>query len=298
MMSYESVPRPMAIPRTAAIVAMVFFFALGGGALRSRAADLPASSRGDSAVALAADPVSRSAARLDHGGGAPAADIGAGGVAVADSGDAESAAGSEGVAVSGAARDSAAGDKAQAGSGEEGGEHWLRRLGRGTVSVLGRVVLYLVLLVGLVLIPLGLGGTFVMVAAAAVFGLLTGFEHITLRLLAVLLGLALVGEGVESLLGVAMARRYGASKWGMWGAFLGGIAGALVGAPIPVVGNVIGALIGVFAGAFALEWIGQGRSGSSLKAGWGALLGRTAAGAIKIALGMVIMILIISRTLS
>lgn len=186
-------------------------------------------------------------------------------------------------------------DTAGARSAEDDG--WLERLGKTAAGILGRIVLYLVLLAALVLIPLGMGGTFVMVGAAALFGLVTGFEHVTLRLLAVLLGLALVGEGVESLLGVAMARRYGASKWGMWGAFIGGIGGAIIGAPVPVVGNLVGALIGVFAGAFLLEWLGRGRSDSSLRAGWGALIGRTAASAIKLGLGMVILILIVSRTL-
>ncbi len=209
-----------------------------------------------------------------------------------------SAAGADSGGVASADSGGAVGSSGAGGARDEGQEHWLKRAGRVALSAVGRAVLYVVLLVGLVLIPFGLGGTFVMVGAAAVYGLLTGFDQITLKLVAVLLGLALVGEGIESLLGVVMARRYGASKWGMWGAFLGGIAGALLGAPVPVIGNVVGALVGVFLGAFVLEWIGQGRSGASLRAGWGALLGRTAAGVIKIALGMVIMILIISRTLS
>ncbi len=182
-------------------------------------------------------------------------------------------------------------------AGEERDEHWLKRAGRFTGSVLGRLALYLALLIGLALIPLGLGGTFVMVGAAAIFGLATGFEQITLKLLVVLLALALIGEGIESILGVIMARRYGASKWGMWGAFIGGIAGAALGAPLPVVGNVVGAFIGVFAGAFLFEWARAGRSDSSLRVGWGALVGRTLASAIKLSLGMVIMVLVIARTL-
>jgi uncharacterized protein YqgC (DUF456 family) len=177
-------------------------------------------------------------------------------------------------------------------------EGWLKRGGRVAGSVLLRIVLYILLLAGLVMIPLGLGGTFVMVGAAALFGLLTGFEEVGFRFLGVLLGLALLGEGIESLLGVAMARRYGASKWGMWGAFLGGIFGAIVGTPVPVVGNLVGALIGVFAGAFLFEWLGRGLADSSLKAGWGALLGRAAASAIKLALGMIILILVVARTIS
>ncbi len=187
-------------------------------------------------------------------------------------------------------------DSSEVGEKDEG--HWLKRTGQLAASIVGRVILYLVLLIGLVLIPLGLAGTFVMVGAALVFGLATGFDQITLRLLVVLLGLALLGEGIESLLGVFMARRYGASKWGMWGAFLGGITGAILGTPVPVVGNLVGALIGVFAGAFALEWLGHGKSDSSLRAGWGALLGRTLASAIKLGLGMVIMILVVARTLT
>jgi uncharacterized protein YqgC (DUF456 family) len=272
---------------------------------RANAAAPPTSSVGGAVAASPASPLSRPRLGLDRGAGWAGAPSGSGGAAAADSGAVRGQE-SEGAATAGRAEigprgggeSGTAGDETESGPPDRGHEHWLKRLGRTALSVVGRTVLYLILLIGLVLIPLGLGGTFVMVAAAAVFGLLTGFEQITVRLLAVLLGLALVGEGIESLLGVAMARRYGASKWGMWGAFLGGIAGAIVGAPVPVVGNVVGALIGVFAGAFVLEWIGQGRSDSSLKAGWGALLGRTAAGAIKIALGMVIMILIISRTLS
>ena len=176
-------------------------------------------------------------------------------------------------------------------------DSWLKRGGRVAGSVLGRIALYVALLAGLVMIPLGLGGTFVMVGAAAVYGALTGFEQIGLKLLVALLGIALVGEGIESLLGVAMARKYGASKWGMWGAFIGGIFGAIVGSPVPVVGNLVGALIGVFAGAFLFEWLGRGLAGSSLRAGWGALLGRAAASAIKLALGMVILILTVAHTL-
>jgi uncharacterized protein YqgC (DUF456 family) len=183
-------------------------------------------------------------------------------------------------------------------SSNEKKDSWLRRGGRIAGSIFARVALYLALLVGLVMIPLGLGGTFVMVGAAALFGALTGFEQIGLKLLGLLLGLALLGEGIESVLGVAMARKYGASKWGMWGAFLGGILGAIVGTPVPVVGNLVGALVGVFAGAFLLEWLGRGLADKSLKAGWGALLGRAAASAIKLGLGMIILVLVVARTLS
>jgi uncharacterized protein YqgC (DUF456 family) len=97
----------------------------------------------------------------------------------------------------------------------------------------------LVHLVSLLLVPLGLPGTFVQVAAAAVVTLASGGAWLGWGWTATFLAIALVAEGVEFLAGVAGARRYGGSRAAAWGALLGGIAGAIVGVPIPVVGSVV-----------------------------------------------------------
>ncbi|HEY7460715.1 MAG TPA: DUF456 domain-containing protein [Gemmatimonadota bacterium] len=150
------------------------------------------------------------------------------------------------------------------------------------------------LAVGLLLIPLGLPGLWVMVGAAVLHRVLGRSDELSLPFLALLVGLALVAEAVEALLGVVAARRFGASRWGMWGAFLGGIAGALALSPIfPLVGTLVGAFVGAFAGAFALELWKSKTFRSSWRAGLGAFVGRVAAVAVKVAIGVVIAVLIV-----
>ncbi|OAI42433.1 hypothetical protein AYO41_04355 [Verrucomicrobia bacterium SCGC AG-212-E04] len=62
------------------------------------------------------------------------------------------------------------------------------------------------------------------------------------------------------------AKRYGASKWGVWGGFIGAIVGLFFGIP----GLLLGPIIGVLAGELILarkEW----RQAAS--ASWGTVLG-------------------------
>src|SRR6184192_1119518 len=94
---------------------------------------------------------------------------------------------------------------------------------------------------GLALVPLGLPGLWLMLAAVVGYGWLTGFHAIGLVTIAVVLGLALLGELFELWLGYGLARRYGGSPRAGWGALLGGLAGAVIGVPVPLVGSVIGA---------------------------------------------------------
>src|SRR6184192_4099465 len=97
---------------------------------------------------------------------------------------------------------------------------------------------------GLALVPLGLPGLWLMLAAVVGYGWLTGFHAIGLVTIAVVLGLALLGELFELWLGYGLARRYGGSPRAGWGALLGGLAGAVIGVPVPLVGSVIGATSG------------------------------------------------------
>jgi uncharacterized protein YqgC (DUF456 family) len=159
------------------------------------------------------------------------------------------------------------------------------------------IVLYLLLLVllhiavigGLFAVVLGLSGNFILLGLALLVAWIGHFEHLTPVGWLALLGFAILGEVVETFLGVAAARRFGASRWGMIGTFLGGILGAAVGtAWIPLLGTLVGALVGAFAGAFAGELLkGQG-TGPSAKAGTGAFVGRVAASAFKLAIGILI----------
>lgn len=155
-------------------------------------------------------------------------------------------------------------------------------------DVLAVLVLAACCLVGLALIPLGLPGLWVMAAGFLAYGWLTAFRSESVASIAIVVGLAFLGELVESWLGFRLARRYGGSTRAGWGALLGGLIGAGVGVPVPVVGSVIGAFVGSFGGAAVFEYLSSRRADVALGAGWGAVVGRAAAAAAKIALGLVI----------
>ncbi len=155
------------------------------------------------------------------------------------------------------------------------------------------VVILVVVLVGaLLLIPLGLPGTWVMVGAALVYNAVVRGSIGTLTLVGTLV-LALVGELLEFSLAARYTRRYGGSRRAGWGAILGGFAGAFVGVPVPVIGPVIGAFLGAFVGALIAELTVRGDHRAATRVATGALLGRVSAAAMKIALGMVMAVWIV-----
>ncbi len=154
------------------------------------------------------------------------------------------------------------------------------------------LLLAIVLLVSLVLIPLGLPGTWLMIAAAMAYGWLAG-SPIGIFTLVVLVVLALVGELIEFSLSARFTRQYGGSRRAGWGAIAGGIVGAIVGVPIPIIGSVIGAFVGSFAGALAAEWLRGTGAGAATRVATGALLGRAAATAAKSAIGVVMAVWIL-----
>jgi len=144
---------------------------------------------------------------------------------------------------------------------------------------------------GLVLVPLGLPGLWVMVAGLVGYGWLTDFRSVGVATIAVVLGLAFLGEIIEAWLGFRFARTFGGSRRSAWGALAGGIVGAVMGVPVPLVGSVIGAFLGSFAGAALFEFSLSRAPAAAVRAGWGAVVGRAAAAAAKIALGVIIAVL-------
>jgi len=144
---------------------------------------------------------------------------------------------------------------------------------------------------GLVLVPLGLPGLWVMVAGVVGYGWLTDFRSVGVAMIALVLGLAFLGEGIEAWLGFRFARTFGGSRRSAWGALVGGIVGAAMGVPVPIVGSVVGAFLGSFAGAAVFEYSLSRAPETAVRAGWGAVVGRATAAAAKIALGVVIAVI-------
>ena len=153
------------------------------------------------------------------------------------------------------------------------------------------LVLGICTILGLVLVPLGLPGLWVMVAGVVGYGWLTGFRSVGVGTIAVVLGLAFLGEIIEAWLGFRFARTFGGSRRSAWGALVGGIVGAVMGVPVPIVGSVVGAFLGSFAGAALFEYSVSRTPDTAVRVGWGAVVGRATAAAAKIALGVVIAVL-------
>ncbi len=145
-----------------------------------------------------------------------------------------------------------------------------------------------VLVASLLLIPIGLPGTWLMLGAAVGYNALTGTEAVGTATLIGATVLAMLAEWAEFTLGARFARRYGGSRRAGWGAIIGGIVGAFMGVPVPIVGPLIGALVGSFAGALAFEYTVSRDPRSSTRVATGALIGRVAAIALKVAVGCVL----------
>jgi len=173
----------------------------------------------------------------------------------------------------------------------------MAEVGRAILNVFGLVVLDVVLLAGLLAIPIGLGGNFIILGAALLVALITGFARIGWVALILMAVFVAVGELLEAFLGSMMARKYGASGYGMTGAFVGGIAGAIVGTSVlPLVGTIIGSILGTAVGAVLAERLRGASEEDGTRAGWGALIGRTLASLFKLAIGIGMVIHVVAAT--
>lgn len=150
------------------------------------------------------------------------------------------------------------------------------------------LLLFAAVIIGLVMIPLGLPGIWLMLAAGVAHRLLVVPATIGWATLTILAALALTAEWLEFTVSGRYTRKYGGSRRASWSAIAGGLVGAFVGIPIPVVGSVVGAFAGAFVGALLGEYSVEKNSGKATRAATGALIGRAVATAMKSVAGCVI----------
>ncbi|MBN2543355.1 DUF456 domain-containing protein [bacterium] len=146
------------------------------------------------------------------------------------------------------------------------------------MHIISIVIYYFLAFVGLVLTPFAVPGTYVILGASIFFSIIYKFDPFPWYILLIFLVLTVAGEVVEFFLGVFTVKKYGGSKWGMIGTFVGGILGALIGSAIlPVLGTAIGVFVGAIVLAIIAEYIYTQKEDVSMKAGWGAFVGRVGA---------------------
>lgn len=122
-------------------------------------------------------------------------------------------------------------------------------------------------LVGIV-IP-GIPGVLLVFGAALVYALISRFDEFGIGWLALMGLIAAAATAFDFIAGPAVARRFGASKWGVLGAIAGLIAGFFVGGPV-------GAIVGPFVGAVAFEAIFGQTVRQALRSGLGTAVGYAA----------------------
>jgi uncharacterized protein YqgC (DUF456 family) len=142
---------------------------------------------------------------------------------------------------------------------------------------------YIAVIAGAILMLLGLAGSFLPILPGPPLSfvglfLLALLKHfsppltpILLVIMAILTILAAFMDYIIPLLG---AKRYGASKWGVWGSVLGMVAG--------IFWSPFAMLAGAFIGAVVAEWLAGKTKGESLKAGWGVVMGTLFAAVLKL----------------
>jgi uncharacterized protein YqgC (DUF456 family) len=159
------------------------------------------------------------------------------------------------------------------------------------------VLFYIYLFVALALNIVGLPGNWILVATGLVVALIPGFGDLSWTYFFVILGLAVLAEVIESLLGLVVVARRGGTSWGVIGSFLGGIAGVVVGSSVaPPFGGVVLGFVGAFFGAVAGEYLREQRTDQALRVGFWAFVGRSLAILGKIACGVAIVWILITRT--
>lgn len=102
------------------------------------------------------------------------------------------------------------------------------------------------------------------------------FAYVGAGTLAALGGLAFFMYAIDFLAGAFGAKRFGASRRGITGAFLGALIGLFLGLP--------GVLLGPFVGAVVGELSMQRSLGAAARAGFGTTLGLALGAAVKLAL--------------
>ncbi len=133
-------------------------------------------------------------------------------------------------------------------------------------QIIGLSLTLLVMLIGLVgcMLP-GMPGTPLVLVAAVAHRLYFGAASANDTVLIILTALTILAQLFDFFAGMLGAKKLGATRRGVWGAILGGMAGIFFGLP--------GIIIGPFVGAVLFEMLGGREFKKSAKAGAGTLLG-------------------------
>ncbi len=136
--------------------------------------------------------------------------------------------------------------------------------GIGVIDIITIIILAVCVL--LALIPF-LPGIPIVFGIMLIYAFIDGFQQITLLFLAIMLVITIFSTFIDNIVSWLGAKRYGGSRAGLWGAFLGGIIGVLIN-------PLLGILSGPFMGAIVAELVVSHRQfNDAVKVGVGTIIG-------------------------
>ena len=146
------------------------------------------------------------------------------------------------------------------------------------------MVEFIGIIVGAALVLLGIAGSVLPILPGPpltfvglfLLALLRHFSPpLTSTVVIVMAGITVAVTVADQVIPLVGAKKYGASKWGIFGSVAGMIAGAFFSA--------LGVILGAFIGAVLVEWIASRSSKQALRAGWGIFIGSLLGGILKLA---------------
>lgn len=133
---------------------------------------------------------------------------------------------------------------------------------------------YIGLITGAILILLGIVGSVLPVLPGPplsfiglfLFALINNFSPpLTSTFIIIMLIITIGVTVLDYIIPLIGAKKYGTSKWGIYGSIIGMIIGVFF--------SPFGLLLGAFIGAVLVEWIVSRKEKQALKAGWGIFVG-------------------------
>ena len=139
----------------------------------------------------------------------------------------------------------------------------------------GFTAFILIVLLGLFSTLFGFPGTVLILGAAIVFALATGFQAIGLKIIFILILISVAAESLEFLMGVTGAGRIGSSRGGTTASLTGAVIGAVLLTPFFFgLGTLTGGLLGGISGLLMVEINSQLKLKPAARDSYKTLLGR------------------------
>lgn len=152
----------------------------------------------------------------------------------------------------------------------------------GFLEILLFIVILVIMITGLagVILPV-LPGIPLIFGAAVLYGILTGFEEITLQLILIFAGLTIFGLVVDYLANYFSVRKMGGGRAGAVGAVIGLMVGIFIG--------LVWIIILPFVFAVTFELIAGREARQAIHAGFGAFVGLIFGGLTRFVIGCVML---------